>query len=57
MARGPARESFDVVTARAVGAMDLLAEWCLPLAKIGGKMLAMKGAKVIDELAAADKMD
>src|SRR5882672_1555855 len=55
-ARGAARESFDVVTARAVGALDVLAEWCLPLVKIGGKMLAMKGAKVIDELAAADKI-
>jgi 16S rRNA (guanine527-N7)-methyltransferase len=53
---GSARESFDIVTARAVGALDLLVEWCLPLVKIGGKFLAMKGAKVIDELSAADKI-
>ena len=55
-AHGNARESFDVVTARAVGALNLLVEWCLPLVKVGGKLLAMKGAKVIDELTAADKI-
>jgi 16S rRNA (guanine527-N7)-methyltransferase len=55
-AQGNARESFDIVAARAVGAMNLLAEWCLPLVKKGGKMLAMKGPKVIDELADADKI-
>ncbi|HEV8604675.1 MAG TPA: 16S rRNA (guanine(527)-N(7))-methyltransferase RsmG [Tepidisphaeraceae bacterium] len=54
--RGNARESFDVVTARAVGPMNLLVEWCLPLVKTGGKFLAMKGAKVIEELAEADKI-
>ena len=53
LARGPARESFDVVTARAVGALDLLAEWCLPLTKKGGKLLAMKGQRIAEELPAA----
>jgi 16S rRNA (guanine527-N7)-methyltransferase len=47
------RESFDVVTVRAVATMDWLAEWCLPLAKKGGKVLAMKGQKGPEELAAA----
>src|SRR3954463_16447136 len=37
-------------------AMNLLVEWCLPLVKVGGKLLAMKGAKVIEELAEADKI-
>src|SRR3954465_11009533 len=55
-AHGPSRESFDIVTARAVGAMNLLVEWCLPLVKVGGRLLAMKGAKVIEELADADKI-
>src|SRR5579864_2014409 len=32
------RESFDVVVARAVGTMDWLAEWCLPLVTKGGRM-------------------
>jgi 16S rRNA (guanine527-N7)-methyltransferase len=46
----PLRESFDVVVARAVATMNWLAEWCLPLARRGGKVLAMKGPKVADEL-------
>jgi 16S rRNA (guanine527-N7)-methyltransferase len=49
------RETFDVCTARAVGAMDMLVEWCLPLVKVGGKLLAMKGAKVAEELPLAGK--
>jgi len=49
------RESFDVVVARAVATMDWLAEWCLPLAKPGGKFLAMKGPKVADELPIASR--
>jgi 16S rRNA (guanine527-N7)-methyltransferase len=52
---GNARETFDVALARAVATMDWLAEWCLPLAKKGGRMLAMKGPKVADELPAAAK--
>jgi 16S rRNA (guanine527-N7)-methyltransferase len=47
------RETFDVTAARAVATLDWLAEWCLPLLKVGGKMLAMKGPKVTDELTAA----
>jgi 16S rRNA (guanine527-N7)-methyltransferase len=50
---GAMRESFDIVTARALAAMNVLVEWCLPLVKVGGKLLAMKGAKVHDELPAA----
>lgn len=53
--RGELRDSRDVAVARAVGAMDFLVEWCLPLVKKGGKMLAMKGARIVDELPPAAK--
>jgi len=49
------RERFDVAVARAVATLVWLAEWCLPLVKKGGRMLAMKGPKVNDELPAAAK--
>lgn len=49
------RESFDFVTARAVAQMRILAELCLPLLKVGGKMIAMKGKNARFELADAKK--
>lgn len=49
--REPAfRESFDVVTARAVAKLPILCEYCLPLVRKGGDFLAMKGASVESEL-------
>lgn len=39
------RERFDCVTARAVAAMGVLAEYCLPLAAVGGSFIAMKGGE------------
>ena len=51
----PLRESFDVVAVRAVATMNWLAEWCLPLAKKGGKVLAMKGPRVNEELPEAKR--
>jgi 16S rRNA (guanine527-N7)-methyltransferase len=51
--RSAERETFDIAVVRAVAAMNWLAEWCLPLLKIGGKMLAMKGQRIADELPAA----
>jgi 16S rRNA (guanine527-N7)-methyltransferase len=41
----------DVVTARAVAPLDRLAGWCLALAAIGGRVLALKGASAADEVA------
>jgi len=52
---GKSRESFDVAIARAVATLDWLAEWCLPLVRKGGHMLAMKGPKVAEELPLAAK--
>lgn len=49
------RESFDVVTARAVARMSVLSELCLPLVKQGGHFIALKGSQATDELAGAEK--
>ncbi|MDO4762667.1 MAG: 16S rRNA (guanine(527)-N(7))-methyltransferase RsmG [Corynebacterium sp.] len=40
----------DIVTSRAVAPLGKLAGWSLPLVKKGGKMIAMKGASVSEEL-------
>lgn len=49
------RAAFDVVTARAVANLSVLAEFCLPITKIGGTFAAMKGAKASEELNASKK--
>ncbi|KRN89547.1 16S rRNA (guanine(527)-N(7))-methyltransferase RsmG [Ligilactobacillus ceti] len=46
----PYRESFDLVTARAVARLSVLAEFCLPLVKIGGDFVALKAQKTQEEL-------
>ena len=38
------RETFDIVTARAVTNMTALSELCLPLVKINGYFIALKGS-------------
>jgi 16S rRNA (guanine527-N7)-methyltransferase len=49
------RESYDLVTARAVARMSVLSELCLPLVKVGGHFIAMKAAHANDELTAGQK--
>ena len=44
------RESFDYVTARAVARLNVLLELCMPLVKVGGKFIAMKGSSGSEEL-------
>ncbi len=43
--------AVDVVTARAVAPLGRLAQWCLPLLRTGGLLLAVKGASVAEEIA------
>lgn len=44
------RESFDIVTARAVARLNVLAELCLPLTKLEGYFIAMKGKMSKEEM-------
>lgn len=50
------RHDFDVVTARAVGALRTLLPITAPLVRPGGELLLMKGAGVDAELADAEKV-
>ncbi|MCG8512017.1 MAG: 16S rRNA (guanine(527)-N(7))-methyltransferase RsmG [Rhodospirillales bacterium] len=45
------REQYDIAASRAVGPMPVVLEYSLPLLKRGGRVLAMKGPKVEEELA------
>ncbi|WP_050613520.1 16S rRNA (guanine(527)-N(7))-methyltransferase RsmG [Bacillus testis] len=44
------RESYDLVTARAVARLSVLSELCLPLVSQGGRFFAMKAASAQEEL-------
>ena len=46
---------LDQVTARAVSALSKLIPLCVPLLRPGGELVLMKGARVQDEVDAADK--
>lgn len=49
------RESFDVVTVRALAEMNVLVEWGVPLLKIQGTLIAWKGKSLEQEIAASKK--
>jgi len=50
LAQTKARESYDVATARAVSELRILCELTLPFVKMGGTLIAMKGASGKKEL-------
>jgi 16S rRNA (guanine527-N7)-methyltransferase len=49
------RERYDWATARAVAGMPVLVEYLLPLVRVGGKALAMKGENGPAEAQASEK--
>lgn len=49
------RQSFDFALARAVAELSVLAEYGLPLVKIGGRLVCYKGPGAAEELAGAEK--
>jgi 16S rRNA (guanine527-N7)-methyltransferase len=49
-AEDAAPRRFDVVTARAVARLPQLLSWTLPLASVGGVLLALKGAGAAEEV-------
>lgn len=54
--REPAlRKSYDAACARAVAALPVLCEYCLPFVRVGGCFIAMKGPGLEEELQAADR--
>jgi 16S rRNA (guanine527-N7)-methyltransferase len=55
--RDPAlREQQDAVVWRALGPLALGAEYCLPLVKVGGRCLALKGPAVERELSEGSRV-
>ncbi|MGI8649062.1 MAG: 16S rRNA (guanine(527)-N(7))-methyltransferase RsmG [Rubrobacter sp.] len=44
------RERYDLVTCRALASLDVLMEYCLPLVRVGGSVISMKGRLEKSEL-------
>ena len=44
------REQFDLCVSRAVANLAVLAEFCLPFVKVGGRLAALKGPDALREI-------
>jgi 16S rRNA (guanine527-N7)-methyltransferase len=55
LAKGDGRESYDIVTARAVGRLSTLAELASPLLREGGYLVAWKGRRDAEEEAQMER--
>lgn len=44
------RDSFDITTARAVSALNIIMELCIPFTKKGGYFIALKGSSYEEEI-------
>jgi len=49
------RDTFDIVTSRAVANLSTLTEYCLPYAKVGGLFISYKSGNIDEELASAER--
>ena len=52
-AGGQLREKFNIVVSRAVAHLSILGELALPCLEVGGRLIALKGAKAAEEIADA----
>lgn len=49
------KNHYDIVTARAVSNLQVLAELCIPFVKVDGYFIALKGPKYLEELASSKR--
>jgi 16S rRNA (guanine527-N7)-methyltransferase len=49
------RGAYDVATARAVARLPVVAEYCVPLLRVGGHMISMKGRLEDEEIAEGER--
>ena len=49
------RGDYDVVTARAVARLSVVAEYCVPLLRVGGSVISMKGRLEEEEISEGER--
>jgi 16S rRNA (guanine527-N7)-methyltransferase len=52
---GAHRGAYDIATARAVARLSVVAEYCVPLLRVGGYAISMKGRPEDDEIAEGER--